>query len=655
MPLKRWSHIVILSLWLLASVAPVIAQPAGPFVLARVDLDGPPQSLGLPVYAHLQDAAGQSYALVIAPAPRLAQSDHAYQTLDTQPSAPSTQHSALSPQSYLLLLLPRRPAARAAAARLVPILHDDGRQLLVRATPAQAEQLAALGCDLAWLPDAPLVLDTPTAPLRAAFTPDPLVADMMAQIQQSDLYSYTAQLTGVWPTTVGGDPYTITTRHTASGVPVQKATAWAYEHLQALGLAVSYHDWTYGAYSNRNIIAELPGAETPDGIVLITAHIDNLPASGSAPGADDNASGSIGVLTAAQLMSQHTFSRTVRFVLFTGEEQGMYGSKRYADLVSAAGDDIVAVYNMDMIAWDNVGGPTLRLHIRAAANPGYPGDLAIAGVFTNVVEAYGLDAALTPIIDPDGLLFSDHSFFWNKGYPAILAIEDDNDDFNDYYHTAGDRLSTLNMAYYTAYVKASVGTAAHLAGPLGDQPVAGFTSSSPDAPGETTVFTNTTLGADLTYQWDFGDDSPLSTATHPTHTYAALGVYPVVLTATNMTGSDVATGTVIITESPCDPVRNAAFTFTPFTPTLTTLNIGVMVIFTGTAAGTPPITYTWDFGDNAMGSGNPVHHTYLLTGAHTVVMTATNACGVGVVTRTLTILPPPPEPHNIYLPLVLKS
>ncbi len=646
--MKRWTHLFILSLWLLSFVAPVIAQPAGPFVLARVDLDGPPQSLGLPVYAHLQDAAGQSYALVLAPASQLAQSGHTYQILVT--SQENSQFATRN--SQLLLLLPRRPTARAAAARLVPILHDDGRQLLVRATPAQAEQLAALGCDLAWLPDAPLVLDTPTAPLRAAFTPDPLVADMMAQVQQSDLYSYTAQLTGAWPTTVGGDPYTITTRHTASGVPVQQATAWAYERLQALGLAVSYHDWTYGAYNNRNVIAELPGAETPDEIVLITAHIDDLPANGAAPGADDNASGSIGVLTAAQLMSQHTFSRTVRFVLFTGEEQGMYGSKRYADLVSAAGDDIVAVYNMDMLAWNTPASqPTLRLHIR----PAPAADLAIAGVFTNVVDTYGLDVALTPLLDPDGLIYSDHSSFWNKGYPALLAIEDDEDDFTPHYHTKGDCLSTLNMAYYTAYVKASVGTAAHLAGPLGDQPVAGFTSSSPDAPGETTVFTNTTLGADLTYQWDFGDDSPLSTATHPTHTYAALGVYPVVLTATNMTGSDVATGTVIITESPCDPVRNAAFTFTPFTPTLTTLNIGVMVIFTGTAAGTPPITYTWDFGDNAMGSGNPVHHTYLLTGAHTVVMTATNVCGVGVVTRTLTILPPPPEPHNIYLPLVLKS
>ena len=155
----------------------------------------------------------------------------------------------------------------------------------------------------------------------------------------------------------------------------------------------------------------------------------------------------------------------MRFVLFTGEEQGLYGSAAYANAVAAAGDNIVAVYNMDMIAWDNVGAPTLRLHTRTTSNPGYAGDLAIAGVFTNVVSAYGLSGSLVPIIDPDGESASDHASFWNKGYPAILAIEDDDDDFNAYYHTINDNLAHINLTYFTNFVKASIGTAAHLAQP----------------------------------------------------------------------------------------------------------------------------------------------------------------------------------------------
>jgi len=109
------------------------------------------------------------------------------------------------------------------------------------------------------------------------------------------------------------------------------------------------------------------------------------------------------------------------------------------------------------------GGPTLRIHTRTTGNPGYAGDLAIAGVFTNVVSAYGLTSSLTPIISADGESASDHSSFWGEGYAAILAIEDDYNDFNDYYHSSQDTMAHCNFAYYTAYVKASVGTAAHLA------------------------------------------------------------------------------------------------------------------------------------------------------------------------------------------------
>ena len=175
-------------------------------------------------------------------------------------------------------------------------------------------------------------------------------------------------------------------------------------------------------------------------------------------------------MVAADILSQYELERTVRFIFFTGEEQGLYGSKEYADLVYDAGENIVAVYNMDMIAWDVLDGPTLRLHTRTTSSSGYPGDRAIADLFVDVVNTYDLSSSLTPIIDPDGVTASDHSPFWSKGYSAILAIEDDQDDFCAYYHTANDTLSTLNMTYFTNYTKASVGTAAYLARSGGGTP-----------------------------------------------------------------------------------------------------------------------------------------------------------------------------------------
>jgi hypothetical protein len=464
--LKRpliWYVLLLAALLVIGFSIPSLAQAECPLqgkadqpLLARLDRPDIAQRLDLPTYAHLQDAAGQEYVLVIAPRSSLDRAGPPYRALETAARG-----------SDYVIARERRPGARAQAPAHVVVLLDDGRQIVARATPAQVETLLALGFDVQRLSDRPLVWrKPPTLPVPETITPDPRVADMIAQVQQSSVYTYTGQLSGEWAAVIRGIPYTILTRHTASGTPIQKATQMMAERMQMLGLTVSYQDWNAGGYSGRNVIGEKRGLMRPGEIVLITAHLDDMPSGPRAPGADDNGSGSVGVWTAAEILGKYDFERTVRFVFFTGEEQGLLGSEAYAELVYNAGENIVGVYNMDMIAYDGTDGPTLRLHTRTPGNPGYSADLAIANLFTDVVSAYGLSGSLTPILDPDGITASDHASFWDRGYPAILAIEDDVSDFNPRYHTTGDRLQYLNMTYYTNYVKASVGTAAHLAYPL---------------------------------------------------------------------------------------------------------------------------------------------------------------------------------------------
>ena len=431
------------------------AHAAEPLVLARVEMSEA-MTRALPVYAQLQDAAGKEYAVVLAPRAQVEASGAPYRGFETAVRA-----------SDYVIARERRHGARANAARYAPVVYDDGRQIIVRATLDQAQGLAELGFDLRRLPDAPLVRREPPAlSVSRVITPDPVVATMMAQVQAAEVYTHVGDLSGEWPVTVGGEAYTIDTRNTLSGTPIEKATQYVYERMQASGLTVSYQQWSKSAVANRNVIGEIRGTTRPDEIVLVTAHVDDMPSSGRAPGADDNASGSVGVLTAADILGGYRFERTVRFVLFTGEEQGLLGSDQYAAAAAARGDNIVADYNMDMIGWDAVDGPTLRLHTRALSNPGYSGDVAIANLFVDVVSAYGLSGSLTPIITADGIPASDHASFWHQGYAAILAIEDDDDDFNVNYHTSSDRLAALNLDYFTNFVKASVGTAAHLAYPV---------------------------------------------------------------------------------------------------------------------------------------------------------------------------------------------
>ena len=330
---------------------------------------------------------------------------------------------------------------------------------LLRMAPADAERLALAGGELQRITLDAKPLDPPSTAhfFPEAITPDPTIQYMMDQVTQAQVYQYDGDLSGEWPVTVGGEPYTIYTRNTNSGTPIQKATQFVGEHLAGLGMDVEYHQW--GGSTYPNVIGEITGLTNPDDIYIICAHIDDMPSYGDAPGADDNASGVVAVMLAADILSQYQWGCTLRFAAWTGEEQGLNGSYAYAQRSYNQGENIVGVLNLDMIAWDNLGGPDIDLH----ADSSIPPTLQLAQLFADVVDAYDLD--LIPEIVPNGTGASDHASFWDFGYTAILGIED-MDDFNAYYHTSSDLLQYLNMPYFTDFVKASVGTFAHMSGCL---------------------------------------------------------------------------------------------------------------------------------------------------------------------------------------------
>lgn len=514
---------------------------SNPAVLAKVEVVGMVDQLGVPVYAHLQDANGFDYALVVSTKNQMDSLNLKYRILAVI--------KADTKASDFVVALERISGARILATNTVTVLFDDGKHIIAKADEAQTETLAAMGFEINRLPEDPMVFKVYrklAVEEALAVDYDPNVQAMINSISQSTLHTYTGNLSGEWAVNIGGADYTISSRHTNSGTSIQKATQYVYEFLQGLGLSTSYHNWTYGSYSNRNVVGEKAGTVSPTEIILVTAHLDSMPSGSFSPGADDNASGSVGVMALAEAMNSYDFERTVRFVLFTGEEQGLYGSKRYASAVSS--ENIVAVYNMDMIAWDSTGGPTLRIHTRTSSNPGYSADMELANTFTDVVSTYGMSSNLTPIIDSDGVSASDHASFWNEGFAAILAIEDDVNDFCDYYHTTNDRLSTLNMDYFTNYVKASLGTVAHLAFLPTSGPRANFSYSINDLAVSFTDTSTNSTGTNTSWYWEFGDGAT-STVQNPNHTYSAYGNYDVSLTVTDDSSlTDTKTSSITLEE-----------------------------------------------------------------------------------------------------------
>ena len=124
------------------------------------------------------------------------------------------------------------------------------------------------------------------------------------------------------------------------------------------GLSVEFHNWTFDDFTDRNVVATLPGTDTSSNAIFIfCAHHDTVAIS---PGADDDGSGVAAVLATAKILSQYSFNYTIRFITFSGEEDGLYGSYMYAHNASQRGDNIVAVIDADMIGYANTteGGRT---------------------------------------------------------------------------------------------------------------------------------------------------------------------------------------------------------------------------------------------------------------------------------------------------------
>ncbi|MEI7436361.1 MAG: M28 family peptidase [bacterium] len=278
-------------------------------VLARIDIKGPVTAIALPAYAHLRDSAGQEYLLVCADAPQLALSGLHYQVLDT---------NAVS-ENYILARQ-RRAGSPPSGAIGFQVVHDDGVQLIIKASGIDVEALAESGFELARLPKDPIRWTLPATGITGISGPDrlpqefvcnPMVAEMLSRIETNRLSALMRRISGIEPEVTGGDLYILATRYTYSGAPIQKATQLVYEHLQALGLNAQFHNWSSG----MNVVGALPGAALSNEIVLIVAHLDNKPSGPIAPGADDNGSGTVGVLLAAEIFRQYQFERTIRFLL----------------------------------------------------------------------------------------------------------------------------------------------------------------------------------------------------------------------------------------------------------------------------------------------------------------------------------------------------
>jgi PKD repeat protein len=168
-------------------------------------------------------------------------------------------------------------------------------------------------------------------------------------------------------------------------------------------------------------------------------------------------------------------------------------------------------------------------------------------------------------------------------------------------------------------------------------PISGLsaTNNSPTVLGQATTFTATvSAGNGVSYAWNFGDQTTDSGQV-VTHTYAAIGSYTAVVTATNSLGSLTATTAVTVTDAPI-----SGLTASNDGPTL----LGSSTTLSANVATGSNVAYEWSFGDGGLGSGRVVTHVYPHAGLFTTTITATNSASGPLTTTTVVSIVSAEEP-----------
>lgn len=244
------------------------------------------------------------------------------------------------------------------------------------------------------------------------------------------------------------------TRHVNAGNHAT-VTAWIKTQFTGMGITDVVTDTCYST-TGHNVIATLPGLYDTVMLYVAGGHYDSY-STGSAPGANDNASGTVAAMELARILSQsgNRPNSTVKFMAFDAEELGLYGSEFVAGRMAAADATIGCMLNFDMIGCEGNDSIFNSQH--------YAGSTAYAQLLIRMARLYGRHAD-TNVVGQYGtgyLQQSDSYPFSQEGFPVAWVLEEY--DGSSIYHTARDSVSHMNLRYMTGNVKGAMGFFATLA------------------------------------------------------------------------------------------------------------------------------------------------------------------------------------------------
>jgi len=228
-----------------------------------------------------------------------------------------------------------------------------------------------------------------------------------------------------------------------------KSANFALDEFKRMGYQAKFSEYEENGKKQINVIAQKSFDASEKGFYIVCGHLDSTSEKSStfAPGADDNASGSAGVLEIANILSKSPLAGRVRFALFAGEELGLRGSKAYVRELTASGEikKILGVVNFDMIGFDKTAPLSSLFETKQFADP-------FVKNFVTAAQAEGVKVTVS--YNPWG---SDHVPFLGAQVPCFLFIEDEFE-ANVNYHKTTDTVDAINIKLSAAFVRATAKT-----------------------------------------------------------------------------------------------------------------------------------------------------------------------------------------------------
>lgn len=277
---------------------------------------------------------------------------------------------------------------------------------------------------------------------------DQKITTILEMINESLLREYLETLVGYGPRWTGT-------------YGCQKSAEYIFQQFNEGGLETRYQNWTvFGnkyhprIYRSQNVEGTLRGNNsTSDKIIAFNAHYDTVRVS---PGANDDGSGTVAVLTAAYVLSHFKFEHTLKFIAFSGEELGLLGSHAYAKETYEKNDNILVDINADMIGHAETAEGGRRMGITATEDAQW-----ILDIIENLNTDYNINFQInTGDIDRDGRGWSDYHSFVEYGFEALACWGGEGD---PNMHTPRDDIDNVNLSYLVNTTRIIAGTIAYLA------------------------------------------------------------------------------------------------------------------------------------------------------------------------------------------------